>query len=147
MRPRDLRRSLRKLYPKYTTRMIDDLKSSIRSKKHWKVHGKRGDALYAVALSRAKRPFMSGFRVKTTASKTVVVEGEASRYVRKGRILVVVDRGEYLICRTVIDWPAFRKLMHQDQDGLYTLFVDRSKPPRFIDRRNLGNIIKAKEEA
>ncbi len=138
---KDLQRRLRRLHPKYNTREIDDLISSIKSKKHWKVHGKRGDAIYAVALSRSNRPFISGFMAKTTAPKKVVVDKEVTKYVKKGRILVLVDRGEHFACRTVVDWPAFRKLMHQDQEELYKLFVELPNPPHFIDRRNLRNVI------
>ncbi|MFQ5711037.1 MAG: hypothetical protein ACE5GD_04560 [Candidatus Geothermarchaeales archaeon] len=141
MRPQDEMKHFQKTYPSCSPREVSDLLSAVKSNKYWRVHTERRNALYVVALTRAKIPHRDGFKAKTTASKTVILSRRAARFARRGRILVAVDRGDHFSSDTVIEWPAFRKLIRRSPDSAYRLLVENPNPPPFISRRNLGRFL------
>ncbi|MEM1674688.1 MAG: hypothetical protein QXN24_08155 [Candidatus Bathyarchaeia archaeon] len=137
MRSEELRRHFMKIYPGCSRRGIDDLVSAILSNKYWKVHSCRDDAYYAVALTRAHIPYMDGFRAKSTAPGVVIVSRRAARFCRRGRVLVVKKRNDTFISETVIDWPAFLRVIKMDEDSIYRRLVEEQSPPAFLNKRNL----------
>jgi len=141
MHTREMREHFRKIYPKCSTREIENLVSAILSKKYWKVHPRKMDALYVVALTHARVPLKDGFRAKSTAPKTVILSPKAARFCRRGRVLVVKDRGEDFISETVADWPVFTRLIRQDEDLIYKLLIENPGPPAFLDTRNFKKIL------
>ena len=130
-----MRKHFKSMYPKCSALDIENLVSAIASNKYWKLHSTKIDALYVVALSQAKIPFKDGFKAESTASKTVILSPKASRFCRRGRILIVKDRGENFISNTVLEWPIFIKLIKQDQDLIYKFFIENPSPPLFLNDR------------
>ena len=138
MHKQEMRKHFKKIYPKCSTIEIENLVSAIVTKKYWKVHSERKDALYVVALTQAKLPFKDGFKAESTAPKTVIVSPKAARLCRRGRILIVKDSGEDFISETIVEWPVFLRLIQQDQNLTYKLFIENPYPP-FINNRMFKN--------
>ena len=130
-----MREHFKKIYPKCSTNEIENLVSAIISSKYWKVHFEKRNVLYVVALTKAKIPFKDGFKAKSTAPKTVVVSYKAARFCKRGRILIVKDRGEDFISETVVEWLVFLKLIRQDQNLIYQFFIEYPDPPPFLNSR------------
>ncbi len=135
MHTQEIRKHFKKIYPKCSNIEIENLVSAIMSNKYWKVHSERKDTLYAVALTQAKIPFKDGFKAESTAPKTVIVSPKAACFCRRGRILIVKDRGEDFGSDTIVDWPVFLRLMRLDQDINYKFLIENPYPPAFINSR------------
>jgi len=141
MHTNKMKEHFKKVYPKYSTRQIENLVSAIASNKYWNVHSMRRDALYVVALTQARIPFKDGFKAESTAPKTVVLSPKAARFCRRGRILIVKDEFGDFISNTVLEWLVFTKLIRQDQNLIYKLFIENPNPPVFINNRLLKKIL------
>jgi len=143
LRAEVLKRHFMRVYPECSRRGIDDLVSAILSGKYWKVHSGRDNAYYAVALTRARIPYMSGFKAKSTAPGTVIVSPRAARFCRRGRVLLAKKKDGIFISDTVIDWPAFLRIIRMDENLVYERLVENSNPPAFINRRTLIAVLRA----
>lgn len=144
MRAEELRRYFLKVYPECSRRGIDDLVSAIISNKYWKVHSDKDDAYYAIALTRARIPYMGGFKAKSTAPGIVIVSRGTARFCRRGRVLVTKRRNNTFTSETVIDWPAFLRIM--DESLVYRRLVKDPNPPAFLSRRNLSVLLTTPEK-
>lgn len=142
MHYREMRDHFKKIYPSCSPHEIDDLVSAIRSNKYWKVHSEKSDALYVVALTQARIPFEDGFKAKSTAPKTVVVGRKAARFCRRGRILVVKDRGKTFVSNTVIEWPIFMRLIRKNQNQVYKFLIENPNPPPLLNSRTFRDVLK-----
>lgn len=140
IRTAEMREHFKKIYPRCSSRDIDNLVSAIISSKYWKVHPERDDALYVVALTRAKVPFEDGFKAETTAPKTVIVSPKAARFCRRGRVLIAKNGDYNFTSDTVVEWPAFLKLIRQDPNSVYSLLIENPYPPSFLNTRILKRI-------
>jgi len=138
MHTREMREHFKRIYPKCPTREIENLVSAIISNKYWKVHSERNDALYAVALTQARIPYMDGFKAESTLPKTVILSPKAARFCRRGRVLIAKKRGENFISDTVVEWPIFVRLIRQDESIIYKFFIENPDPPAFINRRTFS---------
>lgn len=137
-----VRQRLRLAYPGCSERELDDLISAMRNGKYWRVHPERGGAVYAVALTQAKIPFREGFAARTTAPKPVAVSKRCAGFMRRARVLVAKDAGDHYISETVLEWPAFLRLVREKPDAVYSLLVENPSPPRFINRASIGRVLK-----
>lgn len=137
----DLRRHFMRVYPECSRREIYDLVSAMLSGKYWKVHSSMGDAYYAVALTRALIPYINGFKVKSTAPGMVIVSPRAARFCRRGRVLVARRRNDIFVSETIIDWPAFLKVIKMDENLVYRRLIEEPNPPAFLNRRNLSILL------
>jgi hypothetical protein len=133
MHTRKMREHFKRIYPECSANEVENLVSAIASCKYWNVHPEKKNAFYVVALTQAKVPFRNGFRAKSTASKDVVVSSKAAKFCRRGRILIAKDRGEDFTADTVVEWPVFLRLMRQNQDHAYKIFVEDPDPPAFLN--------------
>lgn len=140
MHTREMREHFRRIYPKCSTREIENLVSAIVSNKYWKVHSEKNDAIYAVALTQAKIPCRDGFKAKSTAPKSVTVSTKAARFCRRGRVLIIKSRDGNLISETVVEWPVFVRLIRQDQNIIYKFFIESHDPPMFLNSRTFSRI-------
>lgn len=120
------------MYPSCSRREISDLVRAIKGDKYWKVISKGGDAIYIIALTRARYPEGGAFRARATHLGSVLVEPRAARYCRKGRVLIVV-RG---VARHVLTWPAFLRLIKLDPDRVLLTVMGGGIPP-FLNLRAL----------
>ena len=141
MHTQEMRKHFKKIYPKCSTIEIENLVSAITSNKYWKVHSERKDVLYVVALTQAKIPFKDGFKAESTVAKTVIVSPKAARFCRRGRILIVKDRGDDFRSDTIIEWPVFLRLIQQDQDLTYKFVIENPDPPIFINSQIFKKIL------
>lgn len=130
-----------RVYPECSRRGIDDLVSAILSNKYWKVHSGRDDAYYAVALTRARIPYLDGFKAKSTVPGVVIVSRRAARFCRRGRVLLAKKRNGIFISETIIDWPAFLRIIRMDENLIYRRLVEGDSPPAFLNRRNLAILL------
>ena len=146
MHIRKMREHFKKVYPRCSTNEIENLVSAMMSNKYWKVHSEKTDALYVVALSQAKIPFKDGFKAKSTSRKAVVLSSRTARFCRRGRILVVKDRGGDCISNTVLEWTTFVSLIRQDQNLVYRFLIENPNPPTFVNNRTLKKIQTVTEE-
>ncbi|MEM1550439.1 MAG: hypothetical protein QXR13_00720, partial [Candidatus Bathyarchaeia archaeon] len=112
----------------------------------WKVHSSKDDAYYAIALTRARIPYMDGFMVRSTAPGIVIVSPRAARFCRRGRILVVKRKNDIFISETIMDWPAFLKMIKMDENLIYKHLVEKSNPPAFLKRRNFITLFSSTEK-
>lgn len=135
MRSEELRRLLRRLYPRCSWLEIENLISAMLSGKYWRVHSAKDDAYYVVALTRAKIPFRNGFRAKSTAPWTVTISPRVAGFCRRGRILVIKRGNHNFISETVIDWPVLLRLMKMNEDLAYKYLVENPNPPPFLNMR------------
>ncbi|MEM1514721.1 MAG: hypothetical protein QXH24_01505 [Candidatus Bathyarchaeia archaeon] len=142
MRAEDLRRHFMRVYPECSRREIYDLVSAILSSKYWKVHSNMNDAYYAVALTRALIPYINGFKVKSTVPGIVIVYPMVAQFCRRGRVLVAKRRNDIFVSKTIIDWPAFLKVIKMDKNLVYRRLVEEPNPPAFLSRRNLKILLK-----
>lgn len=145
MRAEDLRRHFLKVYPGCSRRRIDDLVAAIIHGKYWRVHSGRDNAYYAVALTRAQIPYLDGFKVRSTAPGVVIVSEKAARFCKRGRVLVAKKRNNIFISETIIDWPAFLRIIKMDEELIYRWLIVDPNPPAFINRRNLTALLNAKK--
>ena len=99
----------------------------------------KSDALYVLALTKAKIPFRDGFKAKTTAPKAVIISPKAARFCRRGRILIVKARDEDFISETIVEWPVFLRLIRQDQNLVYKFLIKYPDPPPFLNSRTFKN--------
>ncbi|MEM2320617.1 MAG: hypothetical protein QXS79_01850 [Candidatus Bathyarchaeia archaeon] len=146
MRAEELRKYFLKVYPGCSRRRIDDLVSAIISNKFWKVHSDKDDAYYAIALTRARIPYMGGFKAKSTAPGIIIVSRGAARFCRRGRVLVAKRRNNVFTSDTVIDWPAFLRIIKMDESLVYRRLVEDLNPPAFLNRRNLSFLLNTQKK-
>ena len=135
MHTQEMRNHFKRIYPKCSTIEIENLVSAIMSNKYWKVHSEKKDTLYAVAITQAKIPFKDGFKAEATVSNTVIVSPKAANFCRRGRILVVKNKGKDFTSDTVVEWPVFLKLIRKDQDLIYKFLIENPNPPVFLNNR------------
>lgn len=138
----ELKAHFKRIYPSCSSIEIENLVSAILHDKYWKVHMDRSDIIYVVALTRARYPFNDGFRARATAVGSVVVSRKASKFCRRGRILLAKRVNDKFISETVIDWPTFIKIMRLNEDFVYKLLVETENPPVFLNKRILSKFFK-----
>ncbi len=119
---------------------------AIRGDKYWFVHPGKRDALYVVALTRAKIPAVQGYRARGTHLGFVSLTSEAAPYCRRGRIIAVTRLGPRFAGRCVIPWPEFLKLIKFDSATIYRALLENQLPP-FINRRALTGLLQRLESA
>ncbi|MEM2311451.1 MAG: hypothetical protein QXD79_07595 [Candidatus Methanomethylicia archaeon] len=138
----DLKNHFKKIYPSCSSIEIENLVSAIIHDKYWKVHPNKGDAIYVVALTRARYPCGNGFRARATAVDTIIVSRRAAKFCRRGRILLAKRVDDKYFSETVIDWPAFLKIIRLNEDFIYSFLVENENPPAFLNKRILSKILK-----
>ncbi len=141
MRRLELFYHFKKIYPECSRKEIEDLIEAIKGDKYWSVHPEHKDAIYVVALTRAKIPKVGGFQADATYLKKVTISPEAANFSRRGRVLLAVKYGPNYIGKSVITWSAFLRLMNKNPDPIYKLVIE-GKIPFFINNKNVSAIIR-----
>ncbi|MEM2210222.1 MAG: hypothetical protein QXW83_04640 [Nitrososphaerales archaeon] len=125
-----------RIYPNCSQREIMNLIEAINGNKYWYVYPRCKDAIYVVALSRAKIPLAKGFQAKATYVRKIKVDEKASRFCKRGRVLIAIKEGSKFKAVSVVTWPAFLKLMHKNPERIYQLLTNDNLPP-FIGLKQL----------
>lgn len=136
----DLFAQFKRIYPECSRKEIEDLVEAIKGDKYWLVSPNYKDAIYTVALTKANIPEASGFQAKATHLKKVIVAFEAAKFSKKGRILMVIKSGSDYIAKSVILWSAFLRIMNENPDAIYKMFVEGKIPP-FVNNKNVSDIV------
>lgn len=130
----------KKMYPDCSRREVEDLISAIKGDKYWLVCPDYKDAVYVVALTRAKIPKADGFQAKATHLKRITVVPEAARFSKKGRILMVIKSNSHYMAKSVVTWSAFLRLMNENPNEIYGMFMEGKIPP-FVNDKNVSTIV------
>ena len=142
----DLFGHFKRIYPECSRKEVEDLIEAIKGDKYWLVSPNHKDAIYVVALTKANIPKAMGFQAKATHLKRVVVVPEASRFSRKGRVLMVIKLDSDYIAKSVTSWSAFLRLMNENPDSIYNMLMEGKIPP-FVNNKNISAIVlKAREQ-
>ena len=142
----DLFAQFKKIYPECSRKEIEDLVEAIKGDKYWLVSPNYKDAIYTVALTKANIPKANGFQAKATHLKRVIVEFNASKFSKRGRVLMAIKSGSDYVVKSVILWSAFLRIMNENPDAIYKILIEGKMPP-FVNNRNFSAIIpKAHEQ-
>ena len=142
----DLFAQFKKIYPECSRKEIEDLVEAIKGDKYWLVSPNYKDAIYTVALTKANIPKANGFQAKATHLKRVIVEFNASKFSKRGRVLMAIKSGSDYIVKSVILWSAFLRIMNENPVAIYKMLIEGKMPP-FVNNRNFSAIIpKAHEQ-
>jgi len=142
----DLFAQFKKIYPECSRKEIEDLVEAIKGDKYWLVSPNYKDAIYAVALTKANIPKANGFQAKATHLKRVIVEFDAAKFSKNGRILMAIKSGSDYIAKSVILWSAFLRIVNENPDAIYKMLIE-GKIPAFVNDRNVSAIVlKAREQ-
>ncbi|MDW8044224.1 MAG: hypothetical protein RMJ31_00395 [Nitrososphaerota archaeon] len=128
-----------RMYPNCSQRDVMDLVNAIDGDKYWYVYPKFKDAIYVVALSRAKIPLAKGFQARATYVGKISVDARASRFCRRGRVLIAIREGSKFRAVSVVTWPAFIKLMRERAERVYDLLIRGGLPP-FIGLKQISRL-------
>lgn len=124
----NLASQLRALYPTCSAKEISTLVAAIMGDKYWRVAPGVGDAIYVVALSRAKVRTPYGFKARCTHLGFIDMHRESSRHCRMGRILLAERaREDFFTVRSVVPWPVFLVLLPHSQ-RIYNAMKERTLP-------------------
>lgn len=136
----DLFTQFRRIYPDCSRKEVEDLVEAIKGNKYWLVSPGHKDAIYTVALTRADIPKAEGFQAEATHLKKVIVVSEAAKFSKKGRVLMAIKSNSDYIAKNVILWSAFLRIMDENPDVIYKMFMEGEIPP-FVNDRNVSTVI------
>lgn len=141
---KDFLKSFKRRYPYASLKCLRDLASSIKEGKYWRLHPEKSDALYVVALTRAKIPFKDGFKARaTTPTCFVIVSRRAARFTRRGRVLIALEKDGGFYADVVLEWPLLYKIIRLNHELVYEYFTLNKNCPAFINRGNMPKVLKA----
>jgi len=136
----DLFAQFKKIYPECSRKEIEDLVEAIKGDKYWLVSPNYKDAIYTVALTKANIPKANGFQAKATHLKRVIVEFNASKFSKRGRVLMAIKSGSDYVVKSVISWSAFLRIMNENPDAICKMLIEGKMPP-FVNNRNFSAIV------
>ncbi|MEM2441904.1 MAG: hypothetical protein QXX99_05990, partial [Candidatus Bathyarchaeia archaeon] len=76
----------------------------------------------------------------------VIISKRAARFCRRGRVLVAKRRNGIFFSETIIDWPAFLRIVKINENLVYRRLVEEPNPPAFLNRRSLIILVSGLEE-
>ncbi|MCP8322518.1 MAG: hypothetical protein H3Z52_16500 [archaeon] len=136
----------KRIYPECSRKEVEDLIEAIKGDKYWLVYPNHKDAIYIVALTKADIPNAKGFQAKATHLKKIIVVPKAAKFSKKGRVLMAIKFDSDYIAKSVISWSAFLRLMNENPDTIYKMFMEGKIPP-FVNNKNVSAIVlKAREQ-
>lgn len=120
----DLFKRYRRIHPGCTKKEIEDLVSAIRGDKYWNAFPNSRDALYVLALTRARiRASNKNNVVKVTHLGKILVQQDVARFCSRGKVLLVVKENSHYRARYVITWPAFVNIMRSNSELFYQALI------------------------
>jgi hypothetical protein len=119
----DLFKRYRRTHPGLARKEIEDLVSSIRNEKYWNALPSSRDAVYVLALSRARVRVKGGKVATVTHFGKVLVEEGVAKFCSRGKVLLLIRDDSHYTARYVITWPAFLNVMRGDAGRFYDALV------------------------
>ena len=119
----DLIKRYKRIHPGCTNKEIEDLVNAIKEDKYWNALPNYKDALYVVALTRARIKVNKANVVKVTHFGKILVDQSIAKFCSRGKILLVVRDNSHYRARFVITWPAFLNIMRGDSESFYNALI------------------------
>jgi hypothetical protein len=134
----DLLKRYKRIHPGCTNKEIMDLVNAIKENKYWNVLPSEKDAVYVVALTRARIRVNKDNVVRVTHFGKILVDGEIAKFCSRGKVLLAVKENSHFKGRYIITWPAFLNIMRTDAELFYRTLTKE-------DVKELIGVKKAKE--
>ena len=134
----DLLKRYKRIHPGCTNKEIMDLVNAIKENKYWNVLPNEKNALYVVALTRARITVKKDNVVRVTYFGKILVDREVARFCSRGKILLVVRENSHFKGRYIITWPAFLNIMRNNPELFYNALIKK-------DLKELIGVKQAKE--
>jgi hypothetical protein len=119
----DLVKRYKRIHPGCTNKEIEDLVNAIKEDKYWNALPNYKDALYVVALTRARIKVNKANVVKVTHFGKILVDQSIAKFCSRGKILLVVRDNSHYRARYVITWPAFLNIMRGNSESFYNVLI------------------------
>jgi len=119
----DLIKRYKRIHPGCTNKEIEDLVNAIKEDKYWNALPNYKDALYVVALTRARIRVNKANVVKVTHFGKILVDQGIAKFCSRGKILLVVRDNSHYRARYVITWPAFLNIMRGNSESFYNALI------------------------
>jgi len=131
----DLIKRYKRIHPGCTTKEIEDLVNAIKEDKYWNALPNYKDALYVVALTRARIKVNKANVVKVTHFGKILVDQSIAKFCSRGKILLVVRDNSHYKGMHVITYPAFLNIMRGNSESFYNSLI----------RSNINELIGVKQ--
>jgi hypothetical protein len=115
----DLIKRYRRLHPGCTAKEIEDLVNAVKEDKYWNALPNYKDALYVVALTRARIKVNGANIVRVTFLDKIAVDGDIAKFCSRGKVILVMRENSHYRGRYVITWPAFLNVMRGNPEAFY----------------------------
>lgn len=122
----DLLKRYKRIHPGCTTKEIMDLVNAIKENKYWNVLPNVKDAVYVVALTRARIKINKDNVVRVTHFGKIIVDGEIAKFCSRGKVLLAVRESSHFKGKYVITWPAFLNIMRTNPEAFYNSLMQRN---------------------
>ena len=119
----DLIKRYKRIHPGCTKKEIEDLVNAVKEDKYWNALPNYKDALYVVALTRARIRVNKANVVKVTHFGKILVDQGIAKFCSRGKILLVVRDDSHYRARYVITWPAFLNIMRGNSESFYKALI------------------------
>lgn len=119
----DLIKRYKRIHPGCTNKEIEDLVNAIKEDKYWNALPNYKDALYVVALTRARIRVNKANVVKVTHFGKILVDQGIAKFCSRGKILLAVRSNSHYRARYVITWPAFLNIMRGNSELFYNALI------------------------
>ena len=120
----DLIKRYKRIHPGCTNKEIEDLVNAIREDKYWNALPNYKDALYVVALTRARIKANKANVVKVTHFSKILVDQDIAKFCSRGKILLLVRNDSHYRAKYIITWPAFLNIMRGNSESFYNTLIN-----------------------
>ncbi|MEM3083854.1 MAG: hypothetical protein QXP61_02065 [Nitrososphaerales archaeon] len=134
----DLLKRYKRIHPGCTNKEIMDLVNAIKDNKYWNVLPNEKDAVYVVALTRARIKVNNDNVVRVTHFGKILIDREIAKLCSRGKVLLAFRENSHFRGKYIITWPAFMNIMRTDAAGFYHSLIRK-------DVRELIGVKLAKE--
>lgn len=115
-----------------------DLVNAVKENKYWNVLPDEKDAVYVVALTRARIKVNKDNVVRVTHFGKILVDREIAKFCSRGKVLLAVRENSHFRGKYIITWPAFLNIMRTDPELFYNSLMEK-------DVKELIGVKRAKE--
>ncbi len=119
----DLIKRYKRIHPGCTNKDIEDLVNAIKEDKYWNALPNYKDALYVIALTRARIKVNKANVVKVTHFGKILVDQGIAKFCSRSKVLLVMKDNSHYRARYVITWPAFLNIMRSDSESFYNALI------------------------
>lgn len=119
----DLLKRYKRLHPGCSNKEIMDLVYAIKENKYWNVLPNEKDAIYVVALTRARIKANSDNIVRVTHLDKILVDRSIAKLCSRGKVLLAFKENSHYKAHYVITWPAFLNIMRTDPEAFYRSLI------------------------